>query len=56
MLFVVLKRLWTRPLLTLLSIIGVTLSIGLVTAIPLFSQAVSSVMLTGDLMETIRCS
>ena len=51
MLFVALKRLWTRPLLTLLSIIGVTLSIGLVTAIPLFSQAVSFVMLTGELSE-----
>ena len=51
MLFVALKRLWTRPLLTLLSIIGVTLSIGLVAAIPLFSQAVNFVLLTGELED-----
>jgi putative ABC transport system permease protein len=51
MLFVAIKRLWTRPLLTLLSIAGVTLAIGLVAGIPLFAQAVSFLMLKGELGE-----
>ena len=49
MLLVAARRLWSRPFLTLLSIAGVALAIGLVTGIPLFSQAVSFVMLTGEL-------
>ena len=49
MFFIALKRLWTRPLLTLLSIVGVTLAVGLVTSIPIFSQAVSFVMLQEEL-------
>ena len=49
MVLVALRRLWSRPFLTLLSIAGVTLAIGLVAGIPLFSQAVSFVMLTGEL-------
>ena len=49
MFFIALKRLWTRPLLTLLSIVGVILAVGLVTSIPIFSQAVSFVMLLGIL-------
>ena len=51
MILVALRRLWSRPFLTLLSIAGVTLAIGLVAGIPLFSQAVSFVMLTGELGE-----
>ena len=34
MLFIALKRLWNRTWLTLLSIIGVALAVGLVTAVP----------------------
>ena len=49
MFFIALKRLWTRPLLTLLSIVGVMLAVGLVTSIPIFSQAVSFVMLQEEL-------
>lgn len=49
MFFVAIKRLWTRPLLTLLSIVGVILAVGLVTSIPIFSQAVSFVMLQEEL-------
>jgi putative ABC transport system permease protein len=51
MVFVALKRLWNRPLLTLLSIVGVALAVGLVTSIPIFSQAVSFVMLQEELYE-----
>lgn len=51
MFIVAARRLWARPFLTLLSIAGVALAIGLVAGIPLFSQAVSFVMLTGELDE-----
>jgi putative ABC transport system permease protein len=51
MVFVALKRLVNRPLLTLLSIAGVILAVGLVTSIPIFSQAVSFVMLREELKE-----
>ncbi|MBL7198650.1 MAG: ABC transporter permease [Anaerolineae bacterium] len=51
MLFVALKQLWNRLWLTLLSIAGVVLAVGLVTAIPIFSQAVSFVMLHEELGE-----
>jgi len=51
MVFVALKRLVNRPLLTLLSIAGVILAVGLVTSIPIFSQAVSFVMLQEELTE-----
>jgi putative ABC transport system permease protein len=51
MVFVALKRLVNRPLLTLLSIAGVVLAVGLVTSIPIFSQAVSFVMLQEELGE-----
>jgi putative ABC transport system permease protein len=51
MVFVALKRLVNRPLLTLLSIAGVVLAVGLVTSIPIFSQAVSFVMLREELAE-----
>ena len=51
MLLVAARRLWSRPFLTLLSIAGVTLAIGLVAGIPLFSQAVSFVVLNGELGE-----
>jgi putative ABC transport system permease protein len=49
MVFVALRRLWNRPLLTLLSIAGVILAVGLVTSIPIFSQSVSFVMLNEEL-------
>jgi hypothetical protein len=51
MVFVALKRLVNRPILTLLSIAGVVLAVGLVTSIPIFSQAVSFVMLREELAE-----
>ncbi|MBN1640164.1 MAG: ABC transporter permease [Anaerolineae bacterium] len=51
MVFVALRRLWNRPLLTLLSIAGVILAVGLVTSIPIFSQAVSFVMLNEELQD-----
>ncbi len=49
MVFIALRRLWNRPLLTLLSIAGVILAVGLVTSIPIFSQSVSFVMLNEEL-------
>ena len=51
MFFVAMKRLVNRPLLTLLSIAGVILAVGLVTSIPIFSQSVSFVMLNEELSE-----
>ena len=51
MIFIALRRLWNRPLLTLLSIAGVILAVGLVTSIPIFSQSVSFVMLNEELQE-----
>ncbi len=51
MFFVAMKRLINRPLLTLLSIAGVILAVGLVTSIPIFSQSVSFVMLNEELSE-----
>jgi putative ABC transport system permease protein len=51
MLLVALKRLWSRPLLTLLSIAGVTLAVGLVASIPIFSKAVSFVVLKEELND-----
>jgi len=49
MLSVALKRLGHRPLLTLLSIVGVTLSVGLMAAIPLFAHAISFSVLDQEL-------
>ncbi len=49
MLFIAFKRLTNRPLLTLLSILGATLSVGLVVSIPIFAKAVSFVMLQEQL-------
>ena len=51
MLFVALRRLVNRFGLTLLSIIGVTLAVGLVASIPIFSRAVSFVMLKEELNQ-----
>ncbi|MBN1934602.1 MAG: hypothetical protein JW934_08045 [Anaerolineae bacterium] len=51
MLFIAFKRLFNRPLLTLLSIMGVTLAVGLVVSIPIFAKAVSFVMLREQLAE-----
>ena len=51
MIFVALKRLVNRPFLTLLSIAGVILAVGLVTSIPIFSQSVSFVMLNEELRD-----
>jgi len=45
MLSIALKRLGHHPLLTLLSIVGVTLAVGLMAAIPLFAHAVSFAVL-----------
>lgn len=51
MLSIALKRLWNRPLLTLLSIVGVMLAVGLVTSIPILAQAMSFVVLREELLE-----
>ncbi len=51
MLSIAFKRLWNRPLLTLLSILGVTLAVGLVVSIPIFAKAVSFVMLQEQLAK-----
>ncbi len=51
MLFIAFKRLFNRPLLTLLSIMGVMLAVGLVVSIPIFAKAVSFVMLREQLAE-----
>jgi putative ABC transport system permease protein len=49
MLFIALKRLWHRPLLTLLSIAGVVLAVSLVSSIPLFARAVTFRVLQEEL-------
>ena len=54
MLFITLKRLQHHPWLTLLSILGVALAVGLVTSVPVFSKAVSFVMLQEELTEVSR--
>ncbi len=51
MLFIAFKRLFNRPLLTILSVIGVTLAVGLVVSIPIFAKAVTFVMLREQLDE-----
>jgi len=51
MLSVAAKRLWNRPLLTLLSILGVALVIGILASIPIFGRAVSSATLLDELQE-----
>ena len=45
MLFVALKRLANRMGLTLLSVVAVTLAVGLVVSIPVFAKAISFVIL-----------
>ncbi len=46
---IALKRLWHRPWLTVLSVIGLTLAIGLTNSIPLFARAVSFRLLKEEL-------
>ena len=53
MAFIALRRLWNRPLFTLLSIAGVVLAVGLVTGIPILSQALSFRILQEE-MSKIR--
>jgi putative ABC transport system permease protein len=49
MLSIALKRLWSRPLLTLLSIFGVVVAVGLVISIPILAEATSFVVLREEL-------
>ena len=49
MVSIAVKRLWHRPLLTLLSMVGVVLAVGLVTSIPILSQALSFVILNQEM-------
>lgn len=49
MIYIALKRLRDRPGLAFLSIIGVTLAVGLVVSIPVFAEAISFVMLKEEL-------
>ena len=51
MIFIALKRLFNRAWLTVLSVIGVALAVGLVSSVPIFSQAVSFVMLNEELND-----
>jgi putative ABC transport system permease protein len=48
-----LRRLRSRPALTLLSLLGVVLAVGLVSSVPVFAQAVSYLVLKNELTETI---
>ena len=49
MLSIAFKRLWRRKWLTLLSIVGVMLAVGLVVSIPIFAKGISFVMLKKEL-------
>jgi putative ABC transport system permease protein len=49
MVSIAIKRLWHRPLLTLLSMAGVVLAVGLVTSIPILAQALSFVILNEEM-------
>jgi putative ABC transport system permease protein len=49
MLSIAIKRLLSRPSLTLLSLVGVALAVGLVTCVPVFSRAVSFVVMEQEL-------
>ena len=48
---IILKRLWSHPGQTLLSLLGMVLAVGLTTSAPLFSRAVDLVMLREELAE-----
>jgi putative ABC transport system permease protein len=48
---IALKRLWHHPWLTVLSVVGITLTIGLMSSISIFARAVSFVMLKEELAE-----
>jgi putative ABC transport system permease protein len=48
---IVLRRLWHRPWLTVLSLVGITLTVGLTNSISVFARAVSFVMLKEELAE-----
>lgn len=56
MLAIALRRLWSRPGLALLSVVGVTLAVGLVISIPVFAKAVSFVMLCEELNQVSTAS
>ena len=49
MLGIAIKRLWSRLALTVLSLLGVSLAVGLVTCVPVFSRAVSFVVMEQEL-------
>ena len=49
MLSIAIRRLLSRPALTLLSLLGVALAVGLVTSVPVFSRAVSFVVMEQEL-------
>ncbi len=51
---IALKRLWYRPGLTVLALLGVVLAVGLVTSAAFFSQAVDMVILRQELAELSR--
>ena len=57
MLVIAAKRLWSRPLLSLLSILGVALAVGLVASIPIFAQATSFAILLQEMRDiSVRTS
>ncbi len=50
------KRLLSRPMLTILSLLGVALAVGLVVCVPVFSRAVSFVVMTEELEQLAAVS
>ena len=54
MLLIAFKRLWRRKWLTLLSIVGVMLAVGLVVSIPVFAKGISFVMLADELHPQVE--
>ncbi len=50
------KRLLSRPMLTILSLLGVALAVGLVVCVPVFSRAVSFVVMTEELEQLAAIS
>lgn len=54
LLILTMRRLWSRPGLSLLSLLGVVLAVGLLSSTAFFTQAVDRVILTQELAELSR--
>jgi len=53
---IAIKRLLSRPALTLLSLLGVALAVGLVVCVPVFARAVSFVVMREELQQLAAIS